>query len=396
MLNNRKHYDDSLIAPRENILRAIEKDNDFIHIITEKILYILESFSDCFSFINTSNLTSEKIEAISKFCLYFFSYFYNKNHQTPGEEYCMFFKDLSNTKNLSSKHKLIIYILMFSFGTLLLRSIHSLITKYINRIQQKLQLSSITRNEPNNLTFESKIVFISKKLFENLHLPNFDDIIEKLYEYQLMQFFLNGKYHSWFDYIFRINYIKLIENPMQKTEVVFDNSSFKFLGVLMLIKNSSELILKIKEIYRTYININKEYEMYKEQFIKDMSKITKNEKENVNQRDLNKSFLNFKVKNSQINFIRENKPKSSKFVNESTKKYKDLDEDENENENEEEKIQIQDCLLCMDRIQNISCTFCGHIFCWDCIIKYLQINNSCPFCRKICLPQNVIRLRNLI
>jgi hypothetical protein len=192
-LKSNLNTENTFQVPRENILRAIEKDNEFVHFITEKIVNILETFSDCFSFINVSSLTSDKIEAISKFCLYFFSYLNNKKHQTPGEEYCLYIKNSETFKS-----KLIIYIFLYSFGNLILRYIYDCTGKYINRLQNKMHLISLN-SEKTILTLESKYVFVFKKLFEKTSMPNFDDIIEKLYEYQLMQFFLNRKYHSWLE-----------------------------------------------------------------------------------------------------------------------------------------------------------------------------------------------------
>ena len=55
---------------------------------------------------------------------------------------------------------------------------------------------------------------------------------------------------------------------------------------------------------------------------------------------------------------------------------------------------LNKCNICYGNFKNISSTICGHLFCWDCIINYLQQNNYCPKCRKVCLPQQVIFLQN--
>ena len=52
------------------------------------------------------------------------------------------------------------------------------------------------------------------------------------------------------------------------------------------------------------------------------------------------------------------------------------------------------CTICLNNFTNISSTICGHLFCWKCIIQYLQKNNYCPKCRKLCLPREVILLKN--
>ena len=52
------------------------------------------------------------------------------------------------------------------------------------------------------------------------------------------------------------------------------------------------------------------------------------------------------------------------------------------------------CTICLNNFTNISSTICGHLFCWKCIIEYLQKNSYCPKCRKSCLPREVIFLKN--
>jgi peroxin-10 len=53
------------------------------------------------------------------------------------------------------------------------------------------------------------------------------------------------------------------------------------------------------------------------------------------------------------------------------------------------------CSLCMSQIAYPSTPLCGHIFCWCCIIESLQAKPECPVCRKPCLPQQVLLLRNI-
>ncbi len=365
-------------------MRSFEKDNDFVSLFSEKILQISEDFSDCFSFINITTLTSDKIESISKFILLYFSFIINKTNQTPGDEYCFFFKKFEY--NFSKKNMILIYILINSFGKLFLKFLYDSSVKFISKIQNKIHLL-VLNNDTSKIVLECKFVFILKKFFEKFSLPNFDDIIDKLYEYQLMQFFIFGNYHSWIDWLFKIKYCKISEKINNKNdEEVFDDSSFRFLGILILLKNIWESLLKFKELYNKQNQINSEYEKYKETHInksaddKIIIKIDENIYEKVQEKTESLKFLNFKVKKTQINFNKENKIKSLP----------------NELEKEDDSIEIQDCLLCMDKIQNLSSTFCGHLFCWDCIMGYLQINNSCPFCRKICFPQNTIRISNLL
>ena len=53
-------------------------------------------------------------------------------------------------------------------------------------------------------------------------------------------------------------------------------------------------------------------------------------------------------------------------------------------EEEEEQTQ-QECCICYDEIgkTNVTTTPCGHTFCFRCIVKCLETNNKCPYCREV-------------
>lgn len=52
------------------------------------------------------------------------------------------------------------------------------------------------------------------------------------------------------------------------------------------------------------------------------------------------------------------------------------------------------CSLCLNFRQNTSLTSCGHMFCWSCIIPWLQEQPKCPLCRQTVLPSRVVLLQN--
>eukprot|EP00457_Paulinella_chromatophora_P019688 gb/GEZN01021445.1/.p1 GENE.gb/GEZN01021445.1/~~gb/GEZN01021445.1/.p1 ORF type:complete len:173 (-),score=12.89 gb/GEZN01021445.1/:69-587(-) len=45
------------------------------------------------------------------------------------------------------------------------------------------------------------------------------------------------------------------------------------------------------------------------------------------------------------------------------------------------KLRLE-CPVCQDRIRHPASTTCGHIFCYSCARKWIDLNHSCPQCRK--------------
>ena len=55
---------------------------------------------------------------------------------------------------------------------------------------------------------------------------------------------------------------------------------------------------------------------------------------------------------------------------------------------------IQRCSLCLEKRKNTSVTPCGHLFCWYCILEWLQMKSECPLCREPLDSSRVVFLQN--
>lgn len=53
-----------------------------------------------------------------------------------------------------------------------------------------------------------------------------------------------------------------------------------------------------------------------------------------------------------------------------------------------------DCKVCFEERRESAATLCGHVFCWQCILKVSQMRGECPVCRAKVHPKDVIRLFN--
>ena len=66
-------------------------------------------------------------------------------------------------------------------------------------------------------------------------------------------------------------------------------------------------------------------------------------------------------------------------------------EQKDEVETTKEQIQQEECCICFEELgkTNITTTPCGHIFCFKCIIKCLDIKNTCPYCRVVLKEESI-------
>lgn len=52
------------------------------------------------------------------------------------------------------------------------------------------------------------------------------------------------------------------------------------------------------------------------------------------------------------------------------------------------------CVLCLETRRDTSVTDCGHLFCWNCILDWMNQKEECPVCREALKKSSVIYLRN--
>ncbi|XP_037037488.1 peroxisome biogenesis factor 10 [Bradysia coprophila] len=52
------------------------------------------------------------------------------------------------------------------------------------------------------------------------------------------------------------------------------------------------------------------------------------------------------------------------------------------------------CVLCLEVRDGTSATLCGHLFCWECILDWLDQKEECPVCREGIKKSSVVFLKN--
>jgi len=179
---------------------------------------------------------------------------------------------------------------------------------------------------------------LRKILIKNL--PDYDTFVQSLFKLHLAVFFIDGLYLQLSKRLTSIQYI-FVRKPQDH------GLNFSNIGRLMLIQIAIEVI---KFFYKSY-----------KAYIKHKNKL-KNKKS--------------PLKRSQSDF-------------------NDLDAGQDDRSQELENVdESKVCPLCFDVRKNTACTPCGHLFCWDCIMKNCLLKEECPQCRKICKPNKIIQMRN--
>ncbi|XP_075163809.1 peroxisomal biogenesis factor 10 [Haematobia irritans] len=63
-------------------------------------------------------------------------------------------------------------------------------------------------------------------------------------------------------------------------------------------------------------------------------------------------------------------------------------------QNENDRDAPSTCILCLEPRMHTSLTSCGHLFCWSCLLDWLDERFECPLCRESLKKCQIVQLKN--
>lgn len=219
---------------------------------------------------------------------------------------------------------------------------------------------------------DNKKIYYNSEIYENII---FDIDLDNIKKYESVGiFFSKYKYKKiWIilnNYKYNNNY-KILENILS----LYSNSILLGDDIKKLyIKN--EIYIKKKINYQIRkLKFNKDERRNYELYLNKFNKIYEDININFENDEYLRKYCCFPHKNLDINYFNINLIKSMNIKEEFKNNFIiDLNDTINKNVN---------CLICFNDItnNNLGITNCGHIFCYSCLYKSVNINNKCPKCR---------------
>ena len=293
----------------------------------------------------------------------------------------------------------------------LLTTIYDIESNILSLIKDKIQnfILSINKLFVNNNWYNNHIIkyinFIFSKKILPIIISGIMYIKSKISSFQLLsEEYLNINIRNKNKFIFF-----LLLNSFEALIIKYVNQIFA-LCYSLIFKSRSNNLQKITYYGKSIKNILKHIKnlqniIFGMIFLKSVSQKENNSLFNNLKRPLEIISYGFILKNAYnifqnlmniFNIYSIEEEKEGKLNEKRNNLSKSNNEDINEINNVEDDDNENVCILCLNKYNKVSCTPCGHLFCWSCIHLYLAEKNNCPKCKYSCKPQEILFLQNYL
>ena len=324
-------------ATSPDIIRSHQKDAHQTSVLQNQLTAVLRHFYG-------SRFTHTYDSAISTFTeLLYLGLTTLIGNRTLGEEYCDVHQVEASTGKLPTIYRRSGYI----FSAVLVpyalgRGLPRLRTRWKERLER-----SLAGAEKGTLEYKAKAYILQ-------HLGDLT-ATAPVYAVSLAIFYFSGAYYHLSKRVWGLRYIFSRKLPPSE-----QRESYEVLGVLLVLQMGLQAYMHVKDVMKSSSLNGKE-----------------DEKERLNPADTRTRI----ALTTHTPRLPEEKSRYD-LEDESTMAWI-------------QPAQQRKCTLCLEPMKDPSATTCGHVFCWSCIMNWVQERPECPLCRQGTLGQHVLPLRSI-
>ena len=290
-------------------------------------------------------------------------------NRTLGEEYCDIYQVESANQKLPAVGRRSGYILS---AVLLPFALGKLVPKLRARIRLRLEnsISRIPKSSKGSVRYR-----LHSYMLENLHTLT-SISTSPIYAISLAVFYFTGSYYHLSKRLFGLRYIFSKQLAPSEQRV-----GYEVLGVLLVLQMVVQSCLHIRNTTSTTIPTEGTSAILSDQVEVALPSSLMQEEDS--------DTLEF-LREEDASRLRLSRTTHTPISTDSLPRY-DLT-----NESTLSWLQPKQqrkCTLCLEPMKDPSVTTCGHVFCWTCILDWVDEKPECPLCRQSVLSQHVLPLR---
>lgn len=286
-------------------------------------------------------------------------------NRTLGEEYCDIYQAENGTQKLPAIGRRAGYILSV---VLLPYTLSKILPSLRARIRLRLE-GSLARAPKNSL----------RNRVQNYILENIASITSistsPIYALSLAIFYFSGSYYHLSKRLFGLRYI--FSKSLAPSE---QRGGYEVLGVLLVLQMAVQAFLHVRSTVSTSLSTDVAGAMVDNGI--EVGLLSGQEAQGADRLEATGKADSSRLRISQITHT----PLPS-----SAEPRYDLSDDSTLAWLQPK--QQRKCTLCLEPMKDPSVTTCGHVFCWTCVLDWVEEKPECPLCRQSVLGQHVLPLR---
>lgn len=284
-------------------------------------------------------------------------------NRTLGEEYCDIYQVENETQKLPAIGRRAGYILSV---VLLPYTLSKLLPSLRSRIRLRLE-SSLAHTPKSSLRYR-----LQTYILENLSTIT-SISTSPIYALSLSVFYFTGSYYHLSKRLFGLRYIfsKNLAPPNQRV-------GYEVLGVLLVLQMAVQAYLHVQSTLTTSLPTEGASALLEDGV--EIGLLNNQETPSVNEAGSKANSSRLRISQTTHTPLPPSMNPRYDLSDASTLAWL-------------QPKQQRKCTLCLEPMKDPSVTTCGHVFCWTCILDWVDEKPECPLCRQSVLGQHLLPLR---